>query len=131
MRGTRRRLVLADVPAHVEPCKVADAKRPHGKSELLDRLVDLLRQRAFLEQEARFPEIAVQHAVADEAVAHARHHTDLLDRLRQLHGGRQHIPGGFLNPQKIPRLLRAQKKTPTATPSTPPPITTPITPPAS
>ena len=48
----------------------------------INHLVDLLRQRALLEQEAGLAEVAVQHAVADEAVAHAGDHADLLDGLR-------------------------------------------------
>ena len=42
---------LADGPADVEAGEVAHAERPHREAELLERLVDLLRRRAFLEQQ--------------------------------------------------------------------------------
>ncbi len=46
----------------------------------------------------------MQHAVADEAVAHARDHADLLDRLRQLHGAGEHILAGFFSAHHLQQL---------------------------
>ena len=72
-------------------------------------LVDLLRQRAFLEQEPGFAEVAVQHAVADEAVAHAGDHADLLDRLGQLHRGGERLLRGL---RRRARLRAASSRWP-------------------
>src|SRR5581483_1129994 len=49
MRRPCRRLALADVPADIEAGKIAHAERPHREAEVLDRLVDLLRQCALLQ----------------------------------------------------------------------------------
>src|SRR5205823_2683889 len=43
VRRTRGRLPLTDVPAHIEPGKIADAKWTHGKAKVLDYFVHLLR----------------------------------------------------------------------------------------
>src|SRR6185369_9434884 len=67
-------LALARGPADVQAGEVAHAKRPHGHAELLQRAVDLLRQRAGVDQALRRGAVAREHAVADEAVAHAGHH---------------------------------------------------------
>src|SRR5690606_34724987 len=80
-------LALADAPADVQAGEVAHAEGAHSQAEFLQRAVDLLGARAFLEQETRFPQIAVQHAVADEAVAVAGQYRHLLQRLAQRHDG--------------------------------------------
>src|SRR6267142_435387 len=100
----RRCLALADVPAHIETGEVADAERAHGKAEILDHLVHLLRKRAFLEQEAGFAEIAVQHPVADEAVADAGDHADLLDGLGKFHRRCQRFLRGLRGAHHLQQL---------------------------
>ena len=104
VRWPRCSLALADVPAHVEPRQVADPERTHGEAEILDDLVHLLRQSAFLEQEPRFAEITVQHAVADETVAHAGDDADFLDRLRQLQRRGEHVLAGLVGPHDFQQL---------------------------
>src|SRR6202022_1786071 len=64
---------LADRPADVVAGQIAHAQRSHRETELLDRAVDLRGQRALFEHEKRLAEVLLDHSVADEAVAHARH----------------------------------------------------------
>src|SRR3546814_3049360 len=52
-------------------------------------LVDLRRGRAFEQQLHRLHLTRLQHAVADEAVAHTRDHRDLADLLTRSHRGCQ------------------------------------------
>ena len=85
--GPGRRLRLADAPAHVEPGEVAHLVRPHRQAEVVHDAVDLLGQRALLEEEVRLAAVGVEHAVADEAVADADQHADLAEGLRQPHDG--------------------------------------------
>ena len=96
---------LADRPADVVARKIADSKRPHGEAECLQRLVDLLGQSARIEQEVHLPEIGVQHAVADEAVAYAGDHADLLDLLRDAEARGQHVRARSCAPRTISRSL--------------------------
>jgi hypothetical protein len=86
---------LADVPADVVAGEVAHPERPHRHAELLHRLVDLLRGRAFLEQVARLARVLLDHAVADEAVGDARDDARLLDLLAELHHGREDVLRGL------------------------------------
>ena len=77
----------ADVAAR----QVAHAERPHREAEGLDRGIHLLRARAFVDHGERLHEVLVDHAVADEAVAHAGYHGGLADLLRQRHGRGEHV----------------------------------------
>jgi hypothetical protein len=43
------------------------ANGPIGKPKFADRLVDLPRRRAFLQEERRFARVVEEHPVADEA----------------------------------------------------------------
>ena len=54
-----------------------------AKAELLDGLVHLLRGAAFVEQEAGLAAVLLDHAVADEPVAHAGPRRSGLDLLGQ------------------------------------------------
>src|SRR5262249_50463401 len=87
---------LADVPADVEPGHVAHRERAHRHAPLVGRGVDLLRRAALVDEEERLLAVLLDHAIADEAVAHARDDRHLLDRLAELHGGGEHILRGFL-----------------------------------
>jgi hypothetical protein len=69
---------------------------PHRHAELRQRGVDLLRRRALVDQEQALLAVLLEHAVADEAVAHARDHRHLLQRLAELHGGGEHALVGLL-----------------------------------
>ena len=58
-------------------------------------LVDLV-GRGALQQQLHCLDLARhQHAVADEAIANARDHRDLLNLLGEAHGGDQHVVGGL------------------------------------
>ena len=108
------RLALARGPADVQAGEVAHAERAHRHAELLQRAVDLLRQRAGVEQALGRGAVARQHAVADEAVADARDHGDLLDLLGQRHAGGQHVGRGlraahhFQQPHHVGRAEEVQ-----------------------
>jgi hypothetical protein len=71
-----------------------------AKAELLDCLVHLLRRGAFVQQEAGLAAVLLDHAVADETIAHARDHGRLLDLLAHGHDGGQHVLGGL--PRRAP-----------------------------
>src|ERR1019366_3631453 len=86
---------LADGPADVVAGEVAHPKRTHRESKFLERPVDLLRQRARIEQQAHLTQIRIQHAVADESVADPGDDADFLDLLRDVHAGRDHVLGGL------------------------------------
>src|SRR5581483_5924007 len=86
---------LADVPADVVAGEIAHAKRSHRHAPLLERAIDLRRGRALFEQEQRLARVMLDHAIADETVAHAGHDRGLFDRLRELHYGRQHVLAGL------------------------------------
>src|SRR5690606_11399570 len=73
--------VRVAVPADVDAREVAHLERPHRHAEFDMDLVDLRRGRAFEQQLHRLHLARLQHAVADEAVAHARDHRDLADLL--------------------------------------------------
>ena len=64
--------VRVAVPADVDAGEVGHLERAHRHSELDMDAVDLLRRRAFEQQLRRLDLARHQHAVADEAVAHAR-----------------------------------------------------------
>ena len=76
---------LANRPADVVTGKVAHAERPHREPEFLDGFVDLLRRAALFQQKAALTTVLLDHAVADEAVAHAGHDRRFLDLFRDRH----------------------------------------------
>src|SRR5204863_4860567 len=86
---------LADEPAHVAACEVRHAERAHGHAELLHDPVDLLGQRSLLDEQQRLLDVAREHAVADEAVAHAGDDTGLSQFLRQAEHGGEYVLGGL------------------------------------
>jgi hypothetical protein len=93
--GILRIQPFADRPADVVAGQVGDSIRPHGETEALERPVDLLRQRARIQQKIHLPEIGVQHPIADEAVAHARNHADFLDLFGDRERRGEHVLGGL------------------------------------
>ncbi len=96
MRRQRRALALADRLADVETGQVAHGERPHGHAEVAQRPVDLLRRGALFQQEFRLAAILENHAVADEAVADADHHRNLLQLLADGHCSGEHFIAGPL-----------------------------------
>jgi len=82
---------LAQRPPDIEAGEIAHAKRTHRHAELLKCRIDLLRQGARHDEIMSGRAVSSQHAVADEAVADARHHRDLAHGFGQAHGGCQHI----------------------------------------
>ncbi|MNO73151.1 hypothetical protein D3C76_641100 [compost metagenome] len=81
---------LPRAPLQIDADHVVHAKRPHGKTESLQRRVHLLRQSPLKEHLARLVGVGFEHAVADKATAVARHHCDLAQALPELPGLRQH-----------------------------------------
>ena len=59
------------MPADVEPGQVAHLERTHRKAEVEQDLVDIVIGRAFHQQRVGLFLALGEHAVADEAVAHA------------------------------------------------------------
>ena len=88
--------LLARAPADVDAGEVAHRERPHREAELGERAVHVLRQRAFEQQLLGLDAARRQHAVADEAVAHADHHRHLVDLAPDRHRGREHVRRGIL-----------------------------------
>src|SRR5579883_1410777 len=91
----RRGLRLADAPADIVAGEIAHGEGTHRHAPILERLVDLPGQRALLEQELGLARILEDHAVADEAVAHAHQHRHLGDRLAEPHRRRDHVLAGL------------------------------------
>src|SRR5262245_3614238 len=85
------RVLFANAPADVESGQIADGQRPHRHPEFAERAVDVLRLGALFDQELRLAAVLMQHPVADEAIAIAHEHADLLQPLRQRHRGRDHF----------------------------------------
>ena len=79
--GPRRRLPLSDRPPDVEPGEIRHRERSHGKPELEERAIDLLRQCTFLEEKVRLTPVGVEHSVADETVTHTDEHADFAEAL--------------------------------------------------
>ena len=75
---------LADRPADVVAGQVAHAERPHGEAERSpSRGPPAAGRQPSSSRKPAWRRIAMQHAVADEAVAHAGDDGELLDLLRQ------------------------------------------------
>src|SRR5512135_1263371 len=93
--GTLGVTALPDFPADVEARHVAHGERSHRQAPVLRRAIDLLRARALVEQEQALLAVFLDHAVADEAVAHPGDHRHLLQLLAELHGGGEHVLSGL------------------------------------
>jgi dihydroorotase len=79
--------LLAHVPHNVETGEIVHGERTHRHAEILERLVDLLHRRAFLDEELGLAKIRLDHAIADEAARVAREHGNLLQSLAERHRG--------------------------------------------
>src|SRR6185503_11797225 len=97
-------LALADAPADVVAGKVAHRERAHREAVVVDHLVDLLREGAFLHHVGRLHAALAQHAVADEALADADQHRDLADPLAEGHDGGDHVLLGRLAAHVLEQL---------------------------
>ena len=87
--GVGRLAALARVVGDVEARHVVDLEGTDGIAEVLHDLVDLLRQRAFLDHQALFEVEGDAAAIGDEAVAIAGVGAHLVDVAPELHGRRQ------------------------------------------
>ncbi len=81
---------LTGAPFQVDAYHVVHAERAHGKTELLQHRIHLVRQRAFEQQLARFGHITAQHAVTDETRAVAGHYRHFAQAFAQRQGGIEH-----------------------------------------
>ena len=79
------------MPTDIIARQIAHAERAHGKAEFLDRLVDLLGTRTLIDHGHSLRHVLMDHAIADESIAHARDHRGLLDLLGKRHRRCQHI----------------------------------------
>src|SRR6185437_9733310 len=84
------------VPADVETGEVAHREGAHRETEIIEHAVDVPRHRAFEHQLVRLALALRQHAVADEAGAHAHKHGDLADLAAQLHASGNDFFRGLL-----------------------------------
>ena len=94
LRIAGRRLALAPGPGDLQPRKVEHGERPHREAVGFHGGVDLLRQRAVLQQELRLAPVGGEDAVADEAFGDAAHDRQLAQPLRDREAGRQHVRRG-------------------------------------
>ena len=99
--GARR---LRRAQAMSRPARSDTAKRPHREAEGLERGIDLVRQRAFLEQILRLLAVARQDAVAHEAVADPADHRDLAQALGEGEAGGDDIVGRRIGPHDLEKL---------------------------
>ena len=106
--------LLPHAPRDVEAGHVVHGEDAHRHAEVGERAIDLLRRRAFLDQELRLVHVGEHHAVADEARAVADHHADLAEplgqRQRRGHGlGRGGSPADDLDqPHDVGRAEEVQ-----------------------
>ena len=91
-------------PADVEAGEVAHRERPHREAEVVEHAVDVPRHRAFQHQLLRLALALRQHAVADEAGAHADQHRDLADLLGELHRGGDDFLRGLVAAHDLQQL---------------------------
>ena len=99
-------------PSSMPPPQVGHGVGAHREAEFDQHLVDLLRQGAFDQEPLRLHAARAQHAVADEAVADADQHRDLVDLARHGHRGRDH-PSAVLAARTISKsrmTLAGEKK---------------------
>src|SRR6516225_3139008 len=99
LRGLTGELpLLADAIAHVEAGEIAHRQGPHRHTPGLQCAIDFAGHGAFERHGLHLVTVGCQHAVADEAVAHAGLHAHLADAFGEAHRSRHHVVG---------RLLRA------------------------
>lgn len=86
----RRHLRLARLVADVVARHVVHREDAHRVAEILQRGIDLVRQRAVFDQEVRFAVVVAEQRVADEARVDARVHRDLAHAAAEVHQRRDH-----------------------------------------
>ena len=86
---------LANRPSNVVAGQITHAKRPHGEAKLFHRFVYLRRGATFVHQKAGLAAVLLDHAVANEAVAHARYNRCFLDFFTDRHHCGQHVFAGL------------------------------------
>src|ERR1700691_1054907 len=84
-------ILLANAPADVETGKIAGCQRPHGITEIDQRLVYGFDVCAFFHQKLRLPPVGAKHAVAYEAATVSYQHPDFPQPLRELHASGDHF----------------------------------------
>ncbi len=82
-------------PADIQAGQIAHLERPHREAELGEHPVNIGGRRAFQHQKIGLLLAAAEHAVADEAIAHAGHHGDLAGLFAHRHRGGQHLRIGL------------------------------------
>ena len=88
---TRTGALDDDFGHYIDAGHVKHAARSHRHADGFDRAIDLRRRSAFHQKEIHLAPVGFRHAVANEPIANARYHGDLLDRASQFHHCRQHI----------------------------------------
>src|SRR5580658_4541317 len=89
-------IFLADSPADIESCEIANRERTHGHAEIIHRGIDGFDTRAFFQKKNGLADIRMKHAVADKAAAVPYEDADLADFLRELHAaGNDFFVAGF------------------------------------
>ncbi|MNO91557.1 hypothetical protein D3C76_831040 [compost metagenome] len=81
---------LPGTPLQIDADHVEHAEWPHGETETLQRRIHLVRVSTLQQHFARLQHVGIEHAIADEAVAIARHHADLAHALAQRQCGLKH-----------------------------------------
>ncbi|MNF98760.1 hypothetical protein D3C84_816320 [compost metagenome] len=81
---------LPGTPLQIDTDHVEHAERPHGETETLQRRIHLIGVSPLQQHFPRLQHVGIEHAIADEAVAIARHHADLAHALAQRQCGLKH-----------------------------------------
>src|ERR1700735_363267 len=84
-------IFLADAPADVEACEVADGQRSHGIAKIDQRLIHSFNTRALFDQELRFASVRAKHAIADKSSTVTDEHAHFAERFRKLHASSDHF----------------------------------------
>ncbi|MNM80049.1 hypothetical protein D3C81_919990 [compost metagenome] len=86
---------LAHQVADVDAGQVVHGEHAHGQAQAGEHLIHLGWRGAFKHQAVGFAGIGFEHAVADEAEAHAGNHRRLADPASQFESGGQHVRRGL------------------------------------
>jgi len=83
--------VLADLITHIKAGQISHCEGAHGKTKIINHLVDLLGQGTFFQQKFRLTFVGIQHAIANKTITNANHDTDFVDGFGKLHHCRHHV----------------------------------------
>ena len=89
--GQFETLGLADQLSDIEADQIGHGEGPHGHAEIVQRLVDVVGARTFLDKEFGLAPIGIESPIGDESVADPGHHGLLVDRLGDGQRRCQHI----------------------------------------